>query len=97
MHSEKKHTELMEQTNRIGIDFLKVEAEMCLTFIRVADTSTSTKIRARNYGNALIGYRTLLHYLPRVLLTKRETSDFRRKVRNLKVLLEQGGYSDETE
>lgn len=92
VHTEIKHTELMEQTNRIGIDFLKVEVEACLTFIRVANTSNSSSIRARNYGNAVIGYRTLLHYLPRVVLTKRENLDFRRKLDDVKLQLQQGGY-----
>lgn len=62
----------MEQKNCIGIEFLKVEFETSLTFIRVAKTSISSEIRARNCSNAVIGYRTLLHYLPRVVLTKGE-------------------------
>ena len=95
VHFEKTHAELMEQTNRIGVDFLKVEVEAVLTFIRVAETSTSPVTRARNYGNALIGYRTLLHYLPRIVLTKGEMSEFRQKLEDLKLRLEEAGYSSD--
>ena len=92
-YSEKKHSELIEETNRIGGDFLKIEAEAALTFVQVAETSVSPESRARNYANALLGYRTLLRYLPRVALTPRETFEIRRKLEKLKVQLEQGGCS----
>ena len=90
-YSEKKHSELIEETNRIGSDFLKIEAEAALTFVQVAETSTSPENRARNYANALLGYRTLLRYLPRVVLTPKEAFEIREKLEKLKVQLEQGG------
>ena len=96
VYSGKKHAELIEETNRIGVDFLKIEAEAALTFVRVAETSTLPENRARNYANALLGYRTLLHYLPRVVLTAGENSEIRAKLERLKLQLEQGGCSTGT-
>ena len=93
VHSERKHSELVEETNRIGADFLKIESEAALTFLQIAETSTSPENRARNYANALLGYRTLLRYLPRVVLTPAETFEMQQKLKNLKVRLEQGGCS----
>ena len=93
IYSEKKHSELIEETNRIGGDFLKIEAEAALTFVQVAETSVSPESRARNYANALLGYRTLLRYLPRVVLTQKEASEIQEKLEKLKVQLEQGGCS----
>jgi hypothetical protein len=96
VHSEKTHPELIEETNRVGVDFLRIEAEAALTFLQVAETTGSDATRDRNYHNASEGYRTLLQFLPRVVLDPKDAVEIRMKLEYLKLHLELGGYSLET-
>ncbi|WP_109489031.1 hypothetical protein [Occallatibacter savannae] len=87
-----KNAELIDQTNTIGIEFLRTDIEAALTFIQVAETSSSPENRVRNYGNALEGYRTVLHFLPRVLPSPDELADMQAKLEQIKTKLQQAGF-----
>ncbi len=89
---QEKYSELMDSTNSIGIDFLRTDLEAAQTFINVAETSSSPETQVRNYGKALEGYRTVLHFLPRVLPSPEELADIRGKLEKIKLQLEQAGF-----
>lgn len=87
-----KHAELMEHTNEIGVDFLRTDIEAALTFLQVAETSSSPETRVRNYGKALEGYRTVLHFLPRVVPTAEQLEEMHLKLDQIRQQLEQAGF-----
>jgi hypothetical protein len=86
-----EQSELIERTNRAGVEFLFTDVEMAFTFLRVGETSTSRETRDRNLANALQGYRAVLHFLPRVVLSPVQEIDLQEKLHNLKSRLEQAG------
>ena len=83
----------MDRTNSVGVDFLRTDIEAALTFIQVAETSGLPETRARNYCNALEGYRAVLHFLPRVVPTADELASMREKLERIRVKLEKAGFS----
>lgn len=87
-----KHAELMDQTNSAGIGFLRTDIEAALTFIQVAETSSSPETRVRNFGKAMEGYRTVLHFLPRVVPSPEELADMHHKLDQIRLHLEQAGF-----
>jgi hypothetical protein len=90
-----EQSELIERTNRAGVEFLFTDMEMAFTFLQVGETSTSRETRDRNLANALQGYRAVLHFLPRVVMSAVEMVDLQEKLQNLKSRLEQAGISCE--
>jgi hypothetical protein len=86
------HRELIERTNRAGVDFLFTDVEMAFTFIHVGETSTTREARDRNFGKALRGYQTVLHFIPRVSLSAVERADLEQKLHKLKARLEEAGF-----
>jgi hypothetical protein len=89
------HRELIERTNRAGVDFLFTDIEMAFTFLHVGETSNSRESRDRNFRKALQGYRTVLHFLSRVVLLPGERADLEQKLHKLKTRLEEAGLSCE--
>jgi hypothetical protein len=89
------HRELIERTNRAGVDFLFTDIEMALTFLHVGETSISRETRDRNLGKALQGFRTVLHFLSRVVMSTEQRIDLEQKLHDLKSRLEQAGISCE--
>jgi hypothetical protein len=87
-----KYSELIDQSNRTGIAFLLTDLGAALTFIQVAETSSSPETRVRNYGKALEGYRTVLRFLPRLLPSAEELEQIQHKLEQIRLLLEQAGY-----
>jgi hypothetical protein len=77
------------------VDFLFTDIEMALTFLHVGETSTSRETRDRNLGKALQGYRTVLHFLPRLVMSPVQRTDLQQKLHNLKSRLERAGVSCE--
>jgi len=90
-----EHAELMDRSNSIGIDFLCTDIQAALTFIQVAETSGSMETRVRNYGKALEGYRTVLHFLPRVSPSPEELASMQDKLEQIRVKLAKAGYLDQ--
>jgi hypothetical protein len=89
------HRELIERTNRAGVDFLFTDIEMALTFLHVGETSTSRETRNRNFGKALQGYRTVVHFLSRLVISPDQRIDLEQKLHDLKSRLERAGISCE--
>jgi hypothetical protein len=86
-----KHSDLIERTNRAGIDFLFTDLEMAFTFLHVAETSTSSQARERNLVKAQEGYRTVLHFLPRVVPSPIQSAELHEMLEKLKHRLEEAG------
>ena len=91
-----RHSELREQTNHIGVEFLLTELKMASTFLGIAESSDSPDARSRNYDKALEGYRSYLHFLSRVAPKMEEISELERIQKEVKQRLEQAGYLPET-
>lgn len=87
--------ETIAQTNVVGVDFLLIEADAALTFLHVAETSASPVSRARNYENAVKGYQTLLHFLPRVIPAPAQLDYLRKRLELLRRSFQQAGISVE--
>jgi hypothetical protein len=87
--------ELIEQTNRAGVNFLFTDIEMAFTFMDVGETSSTHESRQRNYGKALEAYRTVLHFSSRVVMLPAEKEDLEQKLHKLKSRLEEAGFSCE--
>ncbi|MBS1802236.1 MAG: hypothetical protein JST28_02660 [Acidobacteria bacterium] len=87
-----KHSGLMDQTNKVGLDFLRTDLEAALTFIKVAQTTSSSESRSRNFGKALEVHRTVLHFLPRLFPSPEELKEIDSKLEQIKLKLEQAGF-----
>jgi hypothetical protein len=87
-----RHSELIDRTNSIGIDFLRTDLRAALTFIQVAETSSSWESRDRNYRKALEGYRAVVHFLPRLVPSPKELAEIETKLEEIKLQLERAGF-----
>lgn len=97
MHAsiDSKSLQLIENSNRIGVDFLRADLDTGLTFLKIACTTTYPDGRARNFAKALLAYRTVLRFLPRVTPSPDEQLEIRAKLEELRLRLEGAGYSCE--
>lgn len=59
---------LHEDSNKAGVEFLMAELDTAMTFLDVAETTSSEENRSRNCGNARIAYETVMRMRERVLL-----------------------------
>lgn len=92
---DQKSARLIENTNRIGVDFLFADLATGLTFLQVALTTTHSEGRTRNFDKALQAYRTVLRFLPRVVPSPNEQLTIQKMLQELKTGLEDAGYSCE--
>lgn len=83
---------LLDQTNRIGIDFLLADLNTGLTFLQVAHVTSSPANRQRNFDRAYEVYRTVTRLKARVVLTPDAQSEIGKKLADLKNELEKAGY-----
>lgn len=95
-HLDKRSSQLIARTNRIGINFLLAELNAGLTFLQIAPSTDSANGRGRQFDKALKVYFTVVRLLPRVVLTSREEAEIQDKLGELKRQLEGAGYSCET-
>ena len=51
--------QILDQSHRIGIQFLIADLTLALTFLDVAKVTRSDEVRARNRENARLAYRTV--------------------------------------
>jgi hypothetical protein len=56
----------MEDSQRIGAEFLIADVKVALTFLNVAENTQSEDTRRRNREHAHYGYHTVLRLLPRL-------------------------------
>lgn len=95
-HLDKRSSELIAQTNRIGVDFLFTELKAGLTFLQLALATTPSDERSRQFDKAFKVYCTVIRLLPKVILTSQEASEIQVKLGDLRRQLEDAGYSCDT-
>lgn len=91
-----KTSNLIEQSNRIGVEFLLADLNTGLTFLQVAQVTSFPAGRARNFDKALEVYRTVTRLLPRVVPLPEEQMKIQSMLEDLKNQLEDAGYSCDT-
>ena len=89
---DRKISSLIEQSNRIGIEFL---LNTGLTFLQIAHVTTSAAGRVRNFEKALEVYRTVERLLPRVVPAPDEQLKLQTMLGELRSRLLEAGYSCE--
>jgi len=92
---DRKMARLIEQSNRIGIEFLLTDLSTGMTFLQIAHVTTSAGGRARNFEKALEVYRTVKRLLPRVVPSTDEQSKIKAMLGDLRSQLLEAGYSCE--
>ena len=92
---ETTSSNLIHQSNRIGIEFLLADLATGLTFTEVAAVTSSVEGRARNWDKAREVYRTVMRLLQRVSPSPEEQSQLQSRLEELKRRLEKAGYSPE--
>lgn len=92
-HALPKSTrQILEQTQRIGVQFLLTDMSAALTFLDVADVTQSPGTRQRNRDHALSAYKTVLRLLSKISPSDDERSALHEKLQVLKNRLLQLGY-----
>ncbi|HEY1578677.1 MAG TPA: hypothetical protein VGF82_16535 [Terracidiphilus sp.] len=89
---DKKSSDLIANSNQIGVDFLRTDLDAGLTFVSVAKTTTCLETRARNFSKALKAYETVLRFLPRVTPSVGEQTEIMSKLEDLRADLERAGF-----
>jgi hypothetical protein len=90
-----KSSQLIERTNRIGVQFLFADLDLGLTFLGIALSTGSPAFRSRSLDRAGEVYRTVTRLLPRVVPTPAERVDLQNKLSELRNRLQAAGYSFE--
>lgn len=93
----KSTRQIVEQSHRIGVQFLLTDMNAALTFLDVAEVSESTDVRARNRNHARTAYQTVLRLLPKISPSADERSALEQKLNTLRNRLRRLGclVSDE--
>ena len=84
--------QIVEESQRIGIQFLIADLSVAHTFLNVAEVTQSEESRKRNRLNARTAYEMVLHFLPRVSPSDEEYPALEDKLRKLKDRLIAVGY-----
>lgn len=92
---DQRSSQLIEESNRIGIQFLLADLNTGLIFTEVASVTESSAGRIRNFEKAVEVYRTVTRLLPRVVPSPDEQLQIQTKLGDLKCRLEQAGYQFE--
>ncbi len=79
------------ESNRVNIDFLKIDVQTALTFSRLAQQSAPGEKRDRNRRNARRGYDTILRLIEKVCLSDSDAKSIGGQLLRLKSELEQLG------
>ena len=87
-----KISKLVEESNRIGTEFLLTDLNTGLIFLQVAQVTSVPAGRARNFEKALEVYRTVTRLLPRVVPSPDQQSKIHAMLGDLKGQLEKAGY-----
>jgi hypothetical protein len=90
-----RSTQLIERTNRIGIQFLFTDLDVAMTLLRSAFSIEPAEPRKRNLERAHEAYRTVVRLLPRVVPSAEERMELERKLNDLRSRLKEAGYSFE--
>lgn len=76
--------QIMEQSQRIGVQFLIADLTVALTFLDVAEVTNSEDSRRRNQQHARYAYETVLRLLPRVSPSAEERPTLQSKIAELR-------------
>lgn len=91
-----KNSRLLDETNRIGVQYLLVEVQTGLTFLNVADTTELPENRARNLQNALKAYQSVQRMLSQVTLLPEEKLALDSAMEELRSRLNKAGVSTDS-
>jgi hypothetical protein len=84
--------QLMEESNRIGVQFLIADLGVALTFLDVAETTRSEEVRKRNRDNAHTAYDAVQRFLGRLSPSKEERTELDARLSTLRTRLRELGY-----
>lgn len=85
MESAPKSARLvLEQSHRVGVQFLLADMAAALTFLNVADVTQSEDTRNRNRQNALLAYRTVVRLWHRVTPSDEEQCSLDERLKTLR-------------
>ena len=80
----KSTTQIVAESNRIGVQFLLADLAVGNTFLDVAEVTRIGATRRRNFRSAREAYETVLRLLPRVTPSDEEQSLLDAKIAELK-------------
>ena len=80
-------SELFQVSQQLSVDFLKIELQAALTFIRVADSSINPAHTEQGRRNAAEAYNTVQKLLPNVQLSEQDKQWIEYKLNELKQVL----------
>ena len=80
----KSTRQVIEEANRIGVQFLLADLATALTFLNLADVTQSEDSRERNRQNALLAYQTVLRLQPKLSPSGEEQAAMNEKLEELK-------------
>lgn len=84
--------QIMEQSERVAVEFLIADLTVALTFLDVAEVTQSRETRLRNLGHARAAYATVLRLLPRISPSAKEQPALETKLAELKDRLQTAGF-----
>ena len=90
MHDDEQanFSKLRESINRTSVDFLLTDADVALTFISVAETTSNQETAERNTHNAHKAYRTIQNLRAKYVLTDSEADTLDSRLAEVKLRLE---------
>ena len=89
----KPFSDLLNDSNRAGINFVLTELETAMTFLSVAETTRNQDSAARNHDNARTAYESAIHYQGRLRFGEDEKKTFEDKLAELKRALLAAGVA----
>jgi len=84
--------QIVDQSHRIGVQFLMADLTVALTFLDVAKVTQSDEVRRRNLENARSAYLTVQKLLPKLSPSREELIVLDAKMAELKARLIAAGY-----
>lgn len=87
--------DLIEQSNQAGLEFLRTELDLALTFLSVASTTHKPENALRNRENARLAYASILRYQGRLHFQGAEKIAFGLRVAEVKLALVAAGIAVE--
>ena len=84
--------ETIEEANRAGAQFLIADVTVALTFLDIADVTSSEETKTRNRRHARSAYDTVHRLLPRIYPSEEQFAILREKLKTLRNRLVDVGY-----
>jgi hypothetical protein len=84
--------QIVEESNRLGVQFLIADLSVALTFLDVAETTRSEEVRKRNRDNARTAYDAVQRFLGRLSPSKEEQTELDARLSTLRSRLRGLGY-----